>query len=118
METDVSQIVSNPSDVVVRISLATFDPARFAEVQQSAVDTGKYLIPAIQKLPGLIHYYVACSPTGSMVHVSIWDTEEHAQQLSSLKEMIVDARNDSEKAGATFVRPIINYPLNWEILPS
>jgi hypothetical protein len=39
------------------------------------------------------------SPDGSMVHVSIWDSEEHAGQMRRLKEMIVDARNDAEKAG-------------------
>jgi hypothetical protein len=34
-----------------------------------------------------------------MVHVSIWDSEEHAGQMGRLKEMIVDARSDAEKAG-------------------
>jgi hypothetical protein len=34
--------------------------------------------------------------------------------MSRLKEMIVDARQDAEKAGATFV-PIVNYPIDWTI---
>jgi len=60
-----------PSTAVVRVSRATFDPARFAEVQAMSVAIGRYLIPAIEKLPGLISYYAGASPEGSMVHVSI-----------------------------------------------
>jgi hypothetical protein len=63
------------------------------------IATGRYLIPAIQKLPGLISYYVGASPDGSAVHVSIWDSDEHAQQLNRLKKMIMDA-------GGTARRPV------------
>jgi hypothetical protein len=34
--------------------------------------------------------------------------------MSRLKEMIVDARQDAEKAGAAFI-PIVNYPIDWTI---
>jgi hypothetical protein len=34
--------------------------------------------------------------------------------MSRLKEMIVDARNDAEKAGVAFT-PIVNYPIDWAI---
>jgi hypothetical protein len=103
-----------PPAAVVRISRADFDPARFPEVREMTVATGRYLIPAIKKLPGLISYYAGTSPDGSAVHVSIWESDEHAQQLSRLKEMIVDARHDGEKAGAHF-NPIVNYPIDWTI---
>ena len=79
-----------------------------------AKETGTYLIPAIQKLPGLLSYYAGASPDGSMVHVSIWDSEEHADQMSKLKEMIVDARRDGKAVGVDFI-PIVNYPLCWFI---
>jgi hypothetical protein len=102
------------STAVVRISTANFDPARFEEVERMTRETGKYLIPAIRQLPGLIDYFAAASPTGSMVHVSIWDTDEHAQQMSRLKEMIVDARKAAEAVGVTFV-PIVNYPVSWVV---
>jgi hypothetical protein len=49
-----------------------------------------------------------------MVHVSIWDNDEHAQQMSNLKEMIVDARRDAEAVGVQFT-PIVNYPIAWNI---
>jgi hypothetical protein len=103
-----------PPTAVVRVSRANFDPARFAEVREMTIATGRYLIPAIKQLPGLISYYAGTSPDGSMVHVSIWESDEHAQQLSRLKQMIVDARHDGEKAGATFT-PIVNYPIDWTI---
>jgi len=103
-----------PPTAVVRVSRGNFDPARFQEVHEMTVATGRYLIPAITALPGLISYYAGASPDGSMVHVSIWASDEHAQQMSRLKEMIVDARQDAEKAGVTFI-PIVNYPIDWTI---
>ena len=87
------------STAVVRVSRGTFDPARFAEVERMTRDTGAYLIPAIGRLAGLLHYFAAASPSGSIVHVSIWDSDEHAQQMGHLKEMIVDARRAGEAAG-------------------
>jgi quinol monooxygenase YgiN len=103
-----------PPTAVVRVSRGNFDPARFAEVQEMSVAISRYLIPAIKQLPGLISYYVGTSPDGSGVHVSIWESDEHAQQMSRLKEMIEDARQDGEKAGVTFT-PIVNYPIDWTI---
>ena len=103
-----------PPTAVVRVSRGNFDPARFAEVQAMSVAIGRYLIPAIKQLPGLISYYAGAHPDGSMVHVSIWESDEHAQQMSRLKEMIVDARADGEAAGVTFT-PIVNYPIDWII---
>jgi hypothetical protein len=77
-------------------------------------DTGKYLIRAIGELDGLHAYYAGVSPSGSMVHVSRWQSNEHAEQMGRLKPMIVDARNDADAVGATFI-PIVNYPITWTI---
>ena len=103
-----------PPNAVVRVSRGNFDPARFGEAREMSVATGRFLIPAIQKLPGLISYYAGTSPDGSMIHVSIWESDAHANQLNRLKEMIVDARQAAEKAGVTFT-PIVNYPIDWTI---
>lgn len=103
-----------PATAVVRVSRGSFDPARFAEVHAMTVATGRYLIPAITRLPGLISYYAAASPDGSLVHVSIWESGEHAQQMGQLREMIVDARREAEKVEVTF-SPIVNYPMVWSI---
>ena len=105
---------SLPPTAVIRVSRGNFDPARFEEVDRMAKEISTYLIPAIQKLPGLLSYYAGTSPDGSMVHVSLWDSEEHAEQMNMLKEMIVDARRDATAVGVTFL-PIVNYPISWTI---
>jgi quinol monooxygenase YgiN len=102
------------STPVVRVSRGDFDPARLAEVDRMARDTGRYLVPAIRALPGLIHYFAAVSPTGSMVHISIWESDAHAQQMGQLKEMIIDAWQAAEAAGVRFV-PIVNFPITWSV---
>jgi hypothetical protein len=79
-----------------------------------AQTTGDYLKPAIRKLSGLHDYYVASSPTGSFTHVSMWESDAAAQQMASLKEMIVDARQAAEAIGVTFI-PIVNYPVLWKL---
>ena len=103
-----------PATAVLRVSRGTFDPARFAEVERMSQTTGTYLIPAIRKLPGLIRYFAAVSPAGSYVHVSLWDSDAHAAQMGSLKEMIVDARRDAEALGVQFTA-IVNHPVSWTI---
>ena len=99
---------------VVRVSRGTFDPDRFAEVDAMNTKVSAYLIPAIKRLPGLIRYYTGVSPEGSIVAVSVWDSDEHATQLNQLTEMIVDARGEAEAAGVAFT-PILDYPIGWAI---
>lgn len=105
---------SLPEGAVVRVSRGTFDPDRFAEVGAADKKSSGYLIPAIERLPGLIRYYVGVAPEGSIVHTSIWESVEHAAQMSGLKEMTVDARAEMEAAGVTFT-PIVNHPISWTI---
>jgi len=52
---------SLPTTAVVRVSRGSFDPSRFAEVDAMNTKVSEYLIPAIGRLPGLIHYYVGVS---------------------------------------------------------
>jgi hypothetical protein len=99
---------------VVRVSRASFDPSRFAEVDALNTKQAEYLVPAIKRLPGLVHFYAGVSPGGSIVQVSVWDSDEHAAQMDRLKEMIVVARGEAEAVGMTFT-PIVNYPINWTI---
>ena len=105
---------SLPATAVVRVSRATFDPSRFAEVDAMNKKTSEYLIPAIRRQPGLIHFYSGVSPEGSIVQVSVWNSDEHAAQLNRLTEMTVDARGEAEAVGVTFT-PIVHYPVNWTI---
>lgn len=103
-----------PPTAVIRISHGSFDPARLPEVSRMAAEIADYLVPAIQKLPGLIRYFATLSPTGSYVHVSIWETEAHAQQMATLKEMIVDARQAAVALGVQFT-PIVNHAITWTV---
>ena len=88
---------------VIRVSRGNFDPKRFAEVDKMTRETGVYLI-----------YFAAASPSGSMVHVSLWESDAAANQMGNLKEMIVDARRDAEAVGVQFT-PIVTYPIAWRI---
>lgn len=103
-----------PPSGVIRVSRGHFDPARFGEVERMIHTTGDYLIPAIKRLSGLVGYIAGVSPSGSMVHVSVWESDAEAQQMSVLKEMIVNARQDAEAVGVGFI-PIVNYPIAWSI---
>jgi hypothetical protein len=105
---------SLPATAVVRVSRATFDPSRFVEVNAANTKTSEYLIPAVKQLPGLIHFYAGVSPDGSMLQVSVWDSEEHSAQLNQLKEMVVVARREMEAVGVTFT-PIATYPVSWTL---
>ena len=100
---------------VVRVARASFDPSRFAEVDALGKKQAEYLIPAIKRLPGLIHWYTGVSPEGSIAQVSVWDSDEHAAQMHRLKEMAVVARGEMEALGVTFLPPIVNYPITWTI---
>lgn len=103
-----------PAGAVVRVSRGSFDPGRFAEIEAADAKTSAYLIPAIKRLPGLIGYYAGVSPEGSMVQVSIWESDEHAAQMGRLKEMTVDARGELESLGVEFI-PIMNHAITWTL---
>jgi hypothetical protein len=107
-------MISIPPSAVIRISRGNFDAGRFPDVEHMSRGTGSYLIPAIKPLDGLLGYYAGTSPSGSMVHVSLWRGDDDANQMSRLPEMIVRARGDFEATGVDFT-PIINYPIDWHI---
>ena len=52
---------SLPTTAVVRVSRASYDPSRFAEVDAASKKTSAYIIPAIRRLPGLLHFYAGAS---------------------------------------------------------
>jgi hypothetical protein len=105
---------SLPSTAVVRVSRGGFDPRRFAEIDAVNKKVSEYLIPAIKRLPGLIHWYAGVSPEGSIVNISVWDSDVNAAQMDRLTEMTVEARGEMKAVGVTFI-PIVNYPINWTI---
>ncbi|MEY9873197.1 hypothetical protein ABH931_002679 [Streptacidiphilus sp. MAP12-33] len=105
---------SLPVSAHVRISPARFDPNRFAEVDAANTRTSEYLVPAVEQLPGLIHFFAGVSPDGSMTQISVWDSVEHSAQLDDLQEMQVIARGEMEAVGVTF-HPKVVHPISWSI---
>jgi len=107
---------SLPKTAVVRLSRCTFDVSRLAEVEAMSIKISEYIIPALRRLPGLLHFYSGASSKGEMLQISIWDTDEHAAQANDLKEMIVRGRRDMESVGVTF-SPIVHYPIDqtWTV---
>jgi heme-degrading monooxygenase HmoA len=105
---------SLPTTAVIRVSRGSFDPGRLAEVEAMNASVSEYLVPAIRRLPGFIHFYAGVSAEGSVVNVSIWDSDEHASQLDHLTEMTVTARGEAEAAGVAFTA-IVNYPIGWSM---
>lgn len=107
-----------PITASVRVSRVTFDPSLYSKVVALDRKTSEYLIPAIKQLPGLIHWFAGVSPEGSFVQISVWDSEEHAKQMDTLKEMAVIARAEFTEAGVSFDpehATIVNYPMTWTI---
>jgi hypothetical protein len=99
---------------IVRVSRGRFDWSRYEEISQRLADARLTLFPAIQRLPGLLHYYVGIDAvTSTMVNVSIWDSLEHAQQMSTLAPMLALA-SAFQSLGVKF-DPIANYATLWEV---
>ena len=67
-------------------------------------------MPAIRALPRVLGYFVG-SDAGSatIVNVSVWDTREHANAMSTLASVLALAV-EFVALGVTFEHPIINFP--------
>jgi quinol monooxygenase YgiN len=101
--------------MVIRISKGRYAAELHSEVSARLNAAAVLLIPAIRKLPGCISYHAgADAATCTMVNVSVWDTLEHAQAMSSLREMAELAR-EFAALGVEFERPIANYAVLWQL---
>ena len=60
------------------------------------------------------HLGVLAQLRRSVLSCLLWETDAHAQQMASLREMIVDARKAAEAVGVQFT-PIVNHPITWTI---
>jgi len=106
---------SLPATAVVRVALLSFDPALAAQVDALNAKQADYLIPAIERLPGLIHWYAGDSSDGTIAAISVWDTEDHAKQMDTLKEMVIQARGEVSALVGSYTGTIVNYPIAWTI---
>ena len=102
--------------MIVRISKGSFPPDRAREAEEALAASETTLRPAIESMPGLLHYDVAIDRAeGQLTNVSVWDSLEHAQAMSSLQAMLAQ-RPILEGAGVTF-EPITNHDALWSINP-
>jgi quinol monooxygenase YgiN len=102
--------------MIVRISKGTFLPSRLADAEAALAASEEALRGALQAMPGLIHYYVAIDrEQGQLTNMSVWDSLEHAQAMSQLKEMLAQ-RPIVEAAGVSF-EVITNHDTLWSITP-
>ncbi len=100
--------------MIVRISKGRFDPQRGDELEKRLREGEATLGPALRRLSGLIHYYVAIDrATGHMTNTSCWDTLDHAMQMASLKEM-ADQRATFDGLGVSF-EAVTNHEVLWEV---
>ena len=101
---------------VVRISKGRFDPAQLEVFEQLLVDSERALREPLQKLPGLVHYYVGIDrERGQLTNVSVWETLDDAHQMDTLQEMLAQ-RPILESAGVEF-DAITNHETLWSITP-
>jgi hypothetical protein len=103
-----------PATTVARVARGSFDASLFGDIDALSKAQAEYLVPAVQQLPGLLHWYSGVASVGSILQVSIWDSEEHSDQMSRLKEMTVRARGEMTAAGVSF-DPIVNLPISWTV---
>lgn len=100
--------------MVVRVSTGHFEPGQLTDVERTLREGGARLLPAIQKLPGCLHYYAGIQrEANAIVNVSVWDSLAHAEQMGSLVEMQREGAL-MRSLGVRF-EAILNYETTWTI---
>ncbi len=100
---------------VVRVSMGWFPPGRLLDVERLMDYADGPLAEAIRGLPGLVSFHSGIDrERHAVVNVSVWDTLEAAEQMSSLQPML-DAGAALRSLGVKFVRPIVNASTLWAV---
>jgi hypothetical protein len=98
---------------VTRVSILTFPRDQLAAAEQLMID-GEESLKGILKLKGLQSYFAGVDRvTGQLTNVSVWDSAENAQQMSTFQPMLDLAAKCLELNG-TFLRPIPNFEQLWK----
>jgi hypothetical protein len=98
---------------VVRVSILTIPEDGIDEAAE-AMRRAEHELDGIQKLPGLRAYFAGVDRARSqLTNVSVWDSVEHAEQMSRFQPML-DLGNRFGAKGATFLRPIPNFECLWQ----
>jgi hypothetical protein len=102
---------------ILRVSVLRCQPQQFAELKKTMAESIAVLEPGIRQMRGLIHFYAGeDEAVNSLTNVSMWRTLEDAKQLDTFQPML-DLGKVFVSKGATFERPVMNYGLQWEIVP-
>ena len=98
---------------VVRVSILTIPRDRIDEAAEAMRRAETDLI-GIKQLKGLRAYFAGVDRDRSqLTNVSVWDSVEHAEQMSTFQPMLDLGRRFAAE-GATFLRPIPNFQCLWE----
>jgi len=100
---------------VVRVSIGSFDPEKFAFVEAKLVESKTQLEAGIRAMRGNLGYYAGVDRVNNAIsNVSIWDSIEAANQMATFQPML----NLAEKfvaLGVRFQRPILNFVTVWAL---
>ena len=97
---------------VVRVSILNIPQDRIEEAAR-AMSSAERELAGIRKLVGLRMYFAGVDRARSqLTNVSIWDSTEHAEQMSNFQPML-DLGKRFAAQGATFLRPIPNFECLW-----
>ncbi len=100
--------------MTIRLVRAHFDPGLYGEIDKMMKKSAVSLVPAMQAQPGLIDYYVAVDRrTGSMIHVSVWETERDADAMTALTPL-QKTKAQFEASGLT-LDEITNHEVVWSV---
>jgi len=99
---------------VVRVSIFTIPSDRLDEAAEAMRSAEAELI-GIKQLTGLCAFFAGVDRERSQItNVSVWDSVEHAEQMSTFQPMLDLGKRFVAEMGATFVRPIPNFQCLWQ----
>jgi quinol monooxygenase YgiN len=109
-----SRVTKNAKQPIVRVSKGRFAPEKYAEIKRLIDESAAPLVPAIERLAGLLYYHAAVdASTNTVVNISTWESEQAAKQMDTLAPMLAQ-RPILEAAGVQFDK-IANYEAAWKI---
>lgn len=100
---------------VIRISIGSFDPDRLGVVEAELIASKAPLEAGIRAMRGNRGYYAGIDRQGhAMTNVSIWESVEAAEQMSTFQPML-DLAQEFTALGVRFQRPILNFTTLWDL---
>jgi hypothetical protein len=100
---------------VIRISLGTFDSDKAAIVEANLIESKAALEAGIRAMRGNLGYYVGVDRRNNAIsNVSLWDSVEAAEEMSTFQPMR-DLARTFVALGVQFQRPILNLTTLWEL---